>query len=192
MRAIESKKELEKKRRKNQIIIGAILIIVMLGSTFGYAISTLNRDDNSGSEKVEYNGYEFIGTNGFWATSIGNYQFLFRYNPTEVERIEGELRYINSYSGVPLYIFTENDGAGVEIYRNLGNVVQRFQGACLEEEGCPENWPIKDCSNNFIIIKEANESRVYQQENCAFIEGPRENLTQITDGFLFKIIGIEG
>ena len=36
------------------------------------------------------------------------------------------------------------------------------------------------------------KANIYQQENCVFIEGPRENLTQITDEFLFKITGIEG
>ena len=37
MKAIESKRETEKKQKRNQWIIGGILIIVMLGSTFGYA-----------------------------------------------------------------------------------------------------------------------------------------------------------
>jgi len=192
MRQIESKKDIEKRRRKNQIIIGAILIIVMLGSTFGYAISSLNKD-NSGDNKLDYRGYKFVEQNGFWGTTIGNYDFLFRYNPTQVEsmEIEGDLNYLTSYSGKPLYVFSEDYVAEVEIYRNLGNIVQRFQGACPEGTNCTEDWPVKDCSNNFIIIKKANESRIYQEQNCAFIEGNAENLTQITDEFLFKITGIE-
>ncbi|MGY4884968.1 MAG: hypothetical protein ACP5NZ_05305 [Nanobdellota archaeon] len=190
MRPIESKKEAEKKARKNQIIIGAILIIVMLGSTFGYVMfSSPNEDSNI--EKIEYNGYEFVNQNGFWTVTIGEYTFAFRYNPTEVEKSEAELGYISEYSGKPLYVFYENDAAFIEINQNLGSIVQRFQGACLEEEGCPENWPIRDCSNNFVIIKESNESKIYTQEKCTFIEGPRENLTRITDEFLFKITGIE-
>lgn len=192
MREIESKKDIEKRRRKNQIIIGGILIVVMLGSTFGYAISTLNRNNNPDSENVVYNGYEFVSSNGFWALAIGDYDFLFRYNPTEVEKSDSELDYISAYSGKPLYVYYENDAAFVEINRNMGNVVQRFQGACLQEEGCPENWPIRDCSNNFVIIKETNESKIHKQDSCTFIEGPRENLTQTADEFLFKIIGIEG
>ncbi|MCX6750778.1 MAG: hypothetical protein NTZ83_04935 [Candidatus Pacearchaeota archaeon] len=193
MREIESKKEAEKRRRKNQIIISVILIVIMMGSAFGYAFYRLG-GNNTESNKVEYKGYEFTNQNDFWATKIGNYEFMFRYNPTQVERIESEggaLNYLNSYSEKPLYIFSENYVAEVEIYRNLGNIVQRFQGACLEEKDCPENWPIKDCSNNFIIIKKANESRIYQNESCTFIEGREENLTQITDEFLFWISGIE-
>jgi hypothetical protein len=193
MREIESKKEAEKRRKRNQWIIGGIMIIVMLGSTFGYAFYRLG-GDTTDVNKIEYNGYKFTNQNDFWTTTIGNYEFMFKYNPTQVERIENEggaLNYLNSYSGKPLYISSEDYVAEVEIYRNLGNIVQRFQGACLEEKDCPENWPIKDCSNNFIIIKKANESRIYQNQSCAFIEGREENLTQITDEFLFWISGIE-
>jgi hypothetical protein len=189
MRNIESKKDAEKKQKKNQIIIGAILIFIMLGSTFGIIVDSFG--NNSNTNKVEYNGYQFVGENDFWKTTLGNYEFMFRYNPTQVEKINTSVKYLNSYSGLPLYISSEDYVAEVEIYRNLQNIVERFQGACLSEENCKENFPIKDCSNNFIIIKKANESRIYQDENCVFIEGKQENLTQITDEFLFKMLGIE-
>ena len=189
MRNIESKKEIEKKRRKNQIIIGGILIFIMMASTFGILVDSFGK--NANVEKVEYNGYEFTNENDFWTTTIGDYEFIFKYNPTQVERIDADLRYLNSYYGVPVYISSEDYVSEVEIYRNMGNIVERFQGACLEEKGCKENWPTKDCSNNFIIIRKANESKIYQDENCVFIEGRQENLTQITDEFLFWILDIE-
>jgi len=189
MRSIESKKDIDKKKKKNQIIIGGILIFIMMGSTFGILVDSFGTKNSIG--KVEYNGYKFVNENDFWTTTIGNYKFIFRYNPTQVERIDTELRYLNSYSNAPLYISSEDYVSEAEIYRNLGNTVERFQGACLEEKGCDKDWPIKDCSNNFIIIRKANESSIYQYENCVFIEGREENLTQVTDEFLFKIIGIE-
>ncbi len=189
IRNIESKKEIEKKQRKNRIIIGGILIFIMLGSTFGIIVDSFG--SNSEVEKTEYNGYKFVYENGFWTTTIGNYKFIFKYNPTQVEKIDSKLRDLNSYSAVPVYINSEDYISEVEIYRNLGNIVGRFQGACLEERGCEENWPIKDCSSNFIIIRKANESNIYQDENCVFIEGKEGNLTQLTDEFLFKIIGVE-
>lgn len=190
MRNIENKKESEKRNKRNQLIVGVILIFIMLGSTFGYVMFS-SPDNNSGIEKIQYNGYEFVNQNGFWVTSIGNYDFVFSYNPEQVEKINASLNSLNTYSGKVLYFFYENDAAAVEISRNLGSIVLRFQGACIDEEGCPEDWPIRDCSNNFILIKETNESKIYQENNCVFIEGPRENLTQITDEFLFKITGIE-
>lgn len=190
MRSIGSKKDIEKRQKRNQWIIGGILIIVMLGSTFGYAFYHIG-SNNGERIKIEYNGYEFLGQNDFWITTIGGYEFMFRYSPTQVEKSEEELNYLNSYSGKPLYIFSEDYVAEVEIYRNLGDIVQRFQGGCPENITCTQDWPVKDCSNNFIIIKKANESRIYQQDNCVFIEGPEGNLTQLTDEFLFKITGIE-
>jgi hypothetical protein len=190
IKSIESKEDIKKRQRKNQWIIGGILILVMLGSTFGIIVDSFGKN-NSSTSKVEYNGYKFVDQNGFWTTTIGSYQFQFKYNPQQVERISTKLNYINTYSGTPLYVSSEDYVAEVEIYRNLGNVVQRFQGACLNETNCPENWPIKDCSNNFIILKVANESKIYQDQKCVFIEGPVENLTQNTDEYLFWITGIE-
>lgn len=189
MRSIETKKDTEKKQKRNQLIIGGILIIVMLMSTFGIVVNSFGNKPET--EKVTYNGYEFTSQNGFWVTKIGNYDFMFRYNPTEVERIESDLVYLNGYSGKVLYTFSEDYVADVEIHRNLGNIVQRFQRACPENVNCTEDWPVKDCSNNFIIIKNSNESKIYQEENCVFIEGPEGNLTQLTDEFLFWITGIE-
>ena len=188
MRNIESKKDKNKRQKKNQLIIGGILIFIMMASTFGIIANSFGA--KSDIENVEYNGYKFNYENGFWKTIIGNYEFIFKYNPSQMERIETNLSYLNSYSGVPMYISSEDYVSEVEIYRNLGAIVERFQGACLNEAGCKENWPIKDCSNNFIIIKIANESNIHQEENCVFIEGKQENLTLLTDEFLFHILGI--
>jgi hypothetical protein len=192
MRAIESKAEVEQRRRRNQWIIGTIMIVVMMGSTFGYAFYQLKNKDDGSTDRIEYKGYTFVNQNEFWTTTIGNYNFAFVYNPTQVENIPTSgLSYLNSYSGKPLYIFSEDYTAKIEVYRNLGNIIQRAQDACPQKTNCTEDWPTKDCSNNFIIIKEANESRIYQNESCVFIEGKVGNLTQITDEFLFKITGIE-
>ena len=190
IRNLESKQEVEKRKRKNQWIIGGILIIVMLGSTFGYAFYQLS-GNKTDITKFSYNGYNFLNENDFWTTTIGSYKFMFKYNPSQVERIPAKVNYLNTYSGAPLYVSSEDYVATAEVYQNLGNIVQRFQGACLNETNCQENWPIKDCSNNFIIIRISNESRIYQDQKCVFIEGKQENITQITDEFLFWTTGIE-
>ena len=189
MRKIISKEQEAKKRKRNQLILAGILIIVMVGSTFGIIVNSFGQ--NEVNEAIEYNGYKFTNSNGFWVLNQGAYTFMFKYNPEQVEKISSELNYLNEYSSKPLYIFSEDYVAEVEIYRNLGQIVERFQGACLNETGCKENWPIKDCSNNFIIIKESEQNSITQEENCVFIKGRTENLTQLTDEFLFKILGIE-
>ena len=190
MRKIISKYKEGKRKRRNGMIIGLILVGVMLFSVLGYAFRGGGNDD---VEKLNYNGFEFVEQNGFWFTSIENFQFAFRYNPQQVEEIDSELKYLENYYGKPLYISSENSEAELEIYRNLfyqNQIVQRMQSACLEEEECDENLPVKTCENNFIIIKKNNNSEIIQEENCVFIKGGEENLTKITDEFLFKILGI--
>lgn len=181
----------QKSNRANQIILGVGLVVIMLISTLGYAFRGTS---NNNSNKVFYNDYEFILQNGYWFVNIGNYQFSFQYNPKEVERIDSQVNYLNSYAGKPVYIYTDNNEAGSEVYRNLfynTGIALRMQSACFESEGCSEGLPIKDCTNKFIIIRESEETNITQNESCVFIEGPNENLTQITDEFLFKVLNID-
>jgi len=189
MRKILSKKELEKNKKTKQYIVGGILIFIMLFSTIGYAFQ--GSGEESSNSKLNYNGFEFINSNGYWELSIGTYNFLFRYNPNQVEKTDAELNYFNSYAGKPLYIYSENSDATYEIYSNLNQIVERMQSACPESEICNKDIPTKNCENNFIIIRESETNKITQNENCVFIEGKSENLTQLTDEFLFKIIGVD-
>jgi hypothetical protein len=156
MRRIVSKHQEGKKKRRNQITIGVILIFVMVISTLGFALQGFGgfgeEDDGSSVNNIEYNGFEFVGK--------------------------------------PLYIDSESEEAELEILINLGNIALRTQKACIEKRGCEENRPTKTCTDNFIIIRESNISNILQQDNCVFIEGASEDLTQLTDQFLFKVLGI--
>jgi hypothetical protein len=189
MRKIISKEEATKKQKRNNLILAGFLIIIMFGSVFGIIVGSLG--NSTEIEKITYNGHEFINSNELWATTIGDYSFAFQYNPEQVEKIPSTVNYLNSYEGRTLYFSSENQNALGEIYKNLNQIVGRFQEACLNETNCNENLPIKNCSNNFIIIKESNLTSITQEENCVFIEGNYENLTAITDEFLFKVLGVE-
>jgi len=193
MRKISSKYNEDKKKKRNGLIVGGILIFVMLFSILGYSFQGKSIEEDN-TKKINYNGFEFVEQNGYWFTNIGNSQFVFKYNPEQVGKIDSELNLLNNYYGKTLYIFSENNEAELEIYRNLfyqNQIVQRIQSACLEEEECDENLPVKTCEDNFIIIKENDNSQIIQEENCVFIKGKQENLTKITDEFLFKIIEIQ-
>ena len=191
MRAIISKKDEQKKAKRNQFILSIILIMVMFSSIVGYSLSGLNE---ASSKNIVYNGINFVQNNNLWYANIGDFQFSFFYNPTEVEKTNSELNLLNKYENLPLYVSSENSEAEAEIYRNLfdsNRIIQRMQYACLETEGCGEDIPIKNCSDNFIIIKKSEENKVIQQENCVFIEGKEEDLIKLSDSFLFKIMGIQ-
>lgn len=192
MRRIESKEQAEKRSKRNQLIVGGILIFVMLSSTLGYGFISKEEQNTGSTKKIVYNGYEFVNQNDIWTLSLGQYIFGFKFNPKEVDQINSSINFLNNYVGKPLYISSESSEAEVEIYRNLDQVVLRRQYACLEGENCtnPE-YPIKTCADNFIIIQENEKSNITQIENCVFVKGKKENLTAMTDEFLFKILNVE-
>jgi hypothetical protein len=181
------------KNRFNQLLVGILLIFIMFLSVLGYALSG-KVDEDADKEKVVYNGMEFINQNGFWVTKVENFQFVFRYNPNEVPKVYSFVNFANTYYEKPLYIQSDEEVATSEIYNNLNQIVERMQPACLdkgEDTVCEGDFPIKDCNNNFIIIQESNITDIVQNQSCVFIQGPREDLVEITDEFLFKILGIE-
>lgn len=195
MKRILTKKERDKKIRKNQLIIGSILILLMVFSTLGYALS--GKEDEQIS-KIEYNEINFIkDKSGYWNFEINNQKFSTKYNPGEInERGISFFSYlnINSYKNKPLYF----EGIGEPVYeigKNLRSFVSRVQGACLSEENCEENLPIKNCSaNNIIIIQEPDKNereKIYTEDNCVFITASLSNQTMYADAFLFEILGIK-
>ena len=189
MRKIKSKSSEVKKKRRNQAIIGFILIIVMFGSVFGVIVGSFGNSQNV--NKIEYNGFEFIKQSNFWSMSIGDFNFIFKYNPNEVQEIETEVEYLNNYYQKPLYLSSENLEATYEISNNLESFVLRMQNACLEGTlNCQEDLPIKNCTDNFIIIEESNLTNIIQENNCVFIQGSYEDLTKVSDEFLFHTLGV--
>ena len=191
MRKIISKKIEDKKNQKKQLLVGALLILIMALSTIGYSLKNGQKED---TKELMYNNIKFTQINNLWNAKIGNYQFYFSYNPTEVEEVNSTLNFLNNYNNAPLYIYSENSDVTMEIYRNLvyyNGIVERMQEACLEGESCAEGVPIKNCTNNFIIIKKSITKEIRQEENCVFISGNDEELVKMSDGFLFKIMGIQ-
>ncbi|MCK5624697.1 hypothetical protein KAI04_02555 [Candidatus Pacearchaeota archaeon] len=188
MKRLKAKSSEAKKQKKNQIIIGVILIIVMFGSVFGVIVGSFGAEKSI--DKIKYNGFEFIKQSNFWVLELGNFNFIFTYNPNEVQEIETEVNFLNNYYDKPLYISSENSGATSEIVSNLNQIVLRMQNACFDENDCEGDLPLKTCEDNFIIIEEKNQTNIIQEENCVFIQGPQENLTQISDEFLFNILGV--
>ena len=132
MRKIISKEEIAKKRERNQLIIGGILIFVMLFSTFGYSFYRENNNQSNINKKINYKGFEFVKQGDYWYLNNNNFEFVFKYNPKEVLKVYVTLNSISNYYGQPLYIFSENKEAEIEIYNNLGQVSLRIQPACLE------------------------------------------------------------
>jgi hypothetical protein len=192
MRRIVSKQETDKKKKKKQIFIGGIMILIMLLSTAGYAFSQFLGKNNNTSEQITYNGIQFVKQSNLWVATIQGVQFGFAYNPTEISKISNINLTINTYYQQPLYIYSENQAAEPELYRNLDSIVLRRQYACPPgESNCPAEYPAKTCQDNFIIIKNSSSTGISQQGKCVFIGGNSSNLIKEIDGFLFHIFGVQ-
>jgi hypothetical protein len=188
MRKIISKKSEAQKKKKNQIIVGIILVVIMFGSTFGIIVDSFGKNTDT-KNRIIYNEIEFVKSNDYWFAKIRGIDFAFKYSPKEVIFIDGKVNDLDEYADMPVYVYSEDYTAELEIYRNFNNIAQRIQGACLEK--CDKNLPIKTCEDRFIIIQESNETNIVQDKNCVYITGNKEDLIKITDEFLFKTIGIK-
>ena len=201
MQKIITQEEKERRKKRNQLVIGIVLIWLMVVSTLGYAFidRTGANSNNSNNEKIEYNGIEFIrDENFYWKFKIQETDFLTKHNPQETEDITfSGSKQIAEYRNKPMYFAGENGEHVLEIARNLNGIVLRTSNACLEnDKECSqdnENFPIKKCSNeNIIVFKESvNENKIYQEENCIFIETNYANQARYADKFLFSILGIQ-
>ncbi len=183
MRKIKTAEEIARKQKRNQWLVGIVLVGLLVISSAGFSL--MSSDEKNGSEVVEEKGLKFYRQEGYWVSSIGDQAFRFSYLPSEVENISILGNYsLEDYSGLPLYFVGESE-ATYEILTNLARYVERYQEACFNNSSCEGNLPIKDCSSNLIIFEEGDG--VYKEENCVFIES---NSVKTADAFLYNVLGI--
>lgn len=211
MRKIESKAEMQKKQRKNQLIVGVILVAIMVLSTAGYSIMDRGETETGGTET--YNNFKFASVAGRWGVQKQGFNLATRYLPKEVENISYQAAIsANSFNGKEVYFVALSDDAKMvanEVATNLP--VLRAQFACIEDDAnrteCSD-LPLKTCSNFVFIIDEkrfnnasssinnsANfntpiKPKIYQKENCITIEASSKDMMRAADRFLFGAYGI--
>lgn len=185
MRRIISPAEQEKKKKIKQFGLGGLLIIIIVASILGYSLNPAEKKN-----KITYHGIDFAKDGDYWYAKIGGTQFTFKYNPEEINQTGYITKTLSNYQNQPLYISSDNGEAETEIYRNIDRFILRRQYACLQGEKCEKQYPVKNCTDNFLIIRETNKSSLREDNNCVFIEGKSEELTNLADNFLYKILKI--
>lgn len=195
MRQILDQQEKEKKRKRNQIIIGIILAGLMVLSSVGFAFLNTNFGGNNSKTnpgKENYNSYEFTAeNNGLWSTDITGMKFYFRYTPKETEDINVPNVDLGKYAGKILYINSQDSRAIQEISSVLQLYSSRVQYACIEGMECKNNeLPLKTCDDNIISIEESNSTEITITNNCVFIKGKGSDKLKASDAFLYKLLGI--
>jgi len=189
MRKIETKEDINKKKQRNQIIIGLFIILLMIISTIGY--SFLQNEEGDKVQKVRYGNYDFIRSSNFWSTQVSGQNFYFENLPEDVKNVSiiGSVPQISSYLDKPLY-FVNYNSAAQEIIQNFQWYISRYQEVCLNttvSENCLE-LPIKDCTSNIIIFDlNQTETRVIVDNNCVYISG---DFIKASDVFTYKTLNI--
>jgi hypothetical protein len=194
MRKIASKYEEERKGRRSRIVLSVFLLLIMFISVIAYGFESFlfsgsGSQDSANLEIFDHNGLKFVKQGGFWTLNEKGNDFIFRHNPGETREIDSPLNGIESYRGKVLYVYSEDFNQESEIRTNMAPFVLRMQKACHESTECNGDFPVKTCEDNFIIILEGKED-IKQENNCVFIWGKKEDLTMLTDSFLFRILGI--
>lgn len=189
MKKIKSEKDIEKKKKKNQIIISVVMIALIGLSTLGYAV--MNDDSSSNVDKTfVYAGIKFENVGSYWRILLNQKEFYFRKLPTELGHVEIEGNYsLGDYYQQTIY-FVNPNAANEGLFYALNGLALRTQGACFEENCEEQNLPTKTCEDNLIIFRnpEQNETRVTKEENCVFIEG---NYFDGVDRLIYKLINLE-
>ena len=185
MRGIVSEEEKTNRERKRAKYIGLFLLALMLASTAGYAFlySPVPEQVQQGTESTETGVYQ--NANGQWSLFLYGEELVLSYPPQELEAEIETNKTLSDYASSSLYVDSDDDFIYYEVASTLGRYSQNIQKACLGS--CPEkNIPEKDCSSNVIIYRGSGENRVYQENNCVFIEGDLKT----ADSFIYRILGI--
>ena len=193
MRKIHTRRAEKKKQKRNNLILSVVLIIILGLSVFGIVANSFG--DNQEEQDIEYNGYTLFSSGNSWVLQEGDFQFIFANNPHDLENLtfeSNDLGLLPDYAQQVLYLSSEDTISTYQVYQNLNLFLTRIQLACTEDAiDCQEDIPIKNCTDNFIVIRESTENKIIQQDKCVFIEGQKQDLNKLTDIFLLKILGIK-
>lgn len=161
------------------------MLLILVASTAGYAFFSSPTQDNPTTKTTEG---DIVFQGNQWIVTHNGRNFYFANSPESetIRQIPVETSVqLTNYFGKTLYIDSENSAVLQEIGLAFQGYAQKIQEACYGS--CPDrDIPEKTCEDNMIVWKDSIENKVYQEENCIFIEGDMEAV----DAFLFKILGI--
>lgn len=208
MRSILDKTDAEKQKRIYSSAIGIFIIAVMALSTIGYSFMSSEEDSAESQKKIDYNGIEFRqAEEGLWEFEKDGYLFKTRYLPSETGNATASItKTIRDYSNQVLYVGINSkedisQEGNREIYQNLEQVIARANFACLSEN-CTEDYPVKDCANdNIIVFKRQQDNsgasgtqeaiQIKEEGKCVIIYSQAGNAGAAADEFIFRLLGIK-
>jgi len=158
------------KNRTKKILLGALTIFILFGSTIGLVFSSINKGglSSTGTQKVRHGDYTFTyqnrGTGARWEVKVGRERFIVFYPPRELIDIDYDSA-ITTILQTPIFYATmEPPNATTDpLEEAMGFMLYRFQqdfprhdiyvASALSSpptnDSLPglEEWEVKDCTD---------------------------------------------
>jgi len=159
-----------KREKRNKLIFGFFIIVLMVSSTLGFIYS--------GGDSVKINGHKFVLTEQgwrIWIDEIDSYLF-FNYLPNELgyelDLLDFEFGFAKIYNG--------NWDA---------NALQRLQAVFLFEGIHTELLNTTyDCSEDTLVLSNSDSIPIItKEEKCLYLDG---NYVMLTEGIIYKVFEI--
>lgn len=173
----------ERKKKIFSIVIGLFFIFIMAMSALYYGL------DDSGTEKVEYNGLKFVNTGEGWVAYNNEEKIVIWTDPRELEDYNVDISGFEILNKVYLSLNLEENirYAVNDLEKNFE--FKQLSLACFEDNELCAEMPLKTCEDataytGVIVLKESNETKVSLDGNCLTIEG--EDLLKIVDGVVVE------
>ena len=178
IRKIESEAEIEARRKRRNMYFTVFMLFILLVSTAGYAFlsgdkTTQNSAGGAGSEENAQ------------SISIGGEKVYLTMPRESVKNVSVDeiTRDLNFYGGEPVYVVSDSQAVTYELFSSVGRIAGKIQSACYGN--CSENLPEKNCDSKLIVWNSSAENKVYQIDNCIFIDGD----LRAVDAFIYKLFG---
>ncbi|VVB80672.1 Uncharacterised protein [uncultured archaeon] len=189
IRKIKTQEAIEKEKKRNQIILGIVMMVLIVLSSAGYAI--MSRDGSTSKvQKVQYGNLVFTQGNNYWQTQLGNKILYFTNLPQNISNvtISSILPSLGNYSGNNLYVVNSNIAVST-LSAALEGIASKIQEACLiNQTNCVnKDLPIKDCSSYVIVYEEATNTSVEVKDKCVYLKG---DFFVATDKFVYRLFNI--
>lgn len=189
---MRGKKE-EKFYQKKAFWWSIFIVVIMTSSTIGYLWTGNQKEQN----RVEYNGFTFYRSQGFWFTRINDQQYNFQYLPEDVLNISS-----TGTLGIGEKIYLAYDPSETELNTrypfSILSELLRDKGvrpvyACIAEENCPD-IPIVDCNETdapIVLFIKGEESRMYNEEQCLIVEiKDNQDVVRVTEKMMYDLLGV--
>lgn len=177
MRKIETEEEIEARAKKRGRYLVIFMLIILLGSTAGYAF--LSFEEDSGQEGGEEN---YQDVNGKWVVNINGQKIYLTNSKEDVSNISVNVgTTVRDFSGKTAYIVSDSALAFSELAYPIEFYASRVQEACYGK--CDKNLPEKNCTDNLIVFRQNETEMISQKDNCVFISGTLKSV----DAFIYKL-----